>query len=107
MRKAIDRIMSRVYPAAMKTATQKKPAPVAVFDLTGQIEYTVAVPSPAPDQTVMQRQAAAIERARESLGDRWLLHRKAHVRRLDGRDTAAPSVPYFLTARKGRVKVVK
>lgn len=95
----IDKILSRAYSRRMATATNPKPPLLLARRLGPLAERQVPIAVPPPDPAVIERRAATYEEKRESLQDRFLLHRRNHVKRLDGRGTIQPAVPEFLKHR--------
>lgn len=74
---------------------------MTVVNVTFGHESPVLVPSPDTDLDAVARLALKAARARGALGDRWLLHKKHHVKRLDGRDSDVV-IPEFLKSKKVR-----
>jgi hypothetical protein len=95
----INKIMSR----RMKVAT--KPQPPVILARTGLFGRPVPVAVPPPDPEVVERRAATAEDRRAQLQERYVLHRKNHVQRLDGRH-AGPPIPEFLKP-KAKVRTIK
>lgn len=77
------------------------PAAIVVVDITLVEEATVAVPVPPPSPTGRERLMRNAVVARLGMGDRWILHKKHHVQRLDGRIIDAV-IPEFLKSKKVR-----
>lgn len=96
----IDKILSRAYSSRMKTALNRKENPVMLNHARGPlVSRPVPIVVPPPDPAVVERREAAVGEQREQLQDRYLLHRKNHVQRLDGRGVKLPEVPEFLKRR--------
>lgn len=102
----IDKILSRTYSVRMKTALSRKENPVMLNRAIGPlVSRPIPVVVPPPDPAVVERREATYAEQRAALHDRFLLHRKNHVQRIDGR-AGAPEIPEFLK-RKGVVRRVR
>lgn len=92
-----DRLIERQDEPEQRIA----PVAIKVVNVTRGHESEVVVPPPDQDIDAIARLAIKAARSRGALGDRWLLHKKHHVKRLDGR-ASVEVIPEFLKSKKVR-----